>query len=111
MRINVSAVNRNKEDSNATINVTMYFEELKNFLDMYQPTLPAKLKRKINERYKTYVHRIFLEKENITDHVFRNKVINFEGFFVLQNAHKQRMRSLRKRFPTYSLKNIERLIN
>ena len=111
MRINVGAVNRNKEYNNTMINETIYFEELKNTVDMYQTKLAAGLKRKPKERYKSYVHRIFLKKENIRNQYFKNKIINFEGFFVLQNAHKQRMISLQKKFPEYSLKNIKKIIN
>jgi len=86
---------------------------MKNTINTFQPKLSGVLKRKPKEHYKAYIHRLFLNKNKIKNlSSFRNEIADYEGYFVLQNAHKERLHRLfKKQSPKYSFKRFEKILN
>ena len=91
-------------------NKQLITEQLKSFIDSIQPSLSAGLKRRTGEHYKSYVHRLFRSRQTLNKKV-QNRIITYEGYLVLENAHTERIKRLQKRFPHISLKKIEKILN
>ena len=106
-----NAQNKNISNSNKSLyNQNIFLDSMKNYLNSIQNTLNMSLKRRTKEHYKSYVHRLYAQHHRLETNV-AHKISTYEGHFVLQNAHKVRMKKMQKKFPQLSLKNIKKMIN
>ena len=91
-------------------NADEYRTNIKVFINVIQKDLSTKMKRNRGEHHKTYITRLFKHLPNVSAK-YHNQITTYQGFFVLQNAHRERLRKLFYKQNIYSLKQLNKILN